>query len=97
MNKNTFLHTDKEKIQQNLSLNLNNNTSQSEKYKIVSIKLEIYEAKLQQSINIEDFSPYITITIGKDTKKTSSNNSNKRYNPMFNEVKFAIFFNMSSK
>ena len=91
MNKNTIFHTDKDKIPQNLSLNLNNNTSQSEKYKIVSIKLEIYEAKLQKSINIEDFSPYITITIGKDTKKTSSNSSNKRYNPMFNEVKFAIF------
>ena len=89
MNKNTFTHTDK--VQQNLSLNLNIKNSHSDQYKVVSLKLEIYEAKLEQTINIDDFTPYITITVGKDTKKTGSNKNNKGYNPMFNEVNFVTF------
>lgn len=56
----------------------------SEQYPL--LKIQIQRIEIIHNLKMPDFSPYISIKIGTETKKTTTNSQRDPYNAVFNEV-----------
>ena len=61
-----------------------NNVS-SEQYPI--LRIQIQRIEIIHNLKMPDFSPYISIKIGNETKKTTTNSHRDPHNAIFNEVR----------
>jgi len=68
---------------------LNQNMPSSETYPI--LKIQIQRIEITHNLKIPDFSPYISIKIGSETKKTMTTSQREPYNAVFNEVFHKLF------
>lgn len=62
----------------------NQNNSSLESYNLLQI--QILRIEIIHNLKIQDFSPYISIKIGTETKKTLTSSQRDPYNAVFNEV-----------
>jgi hypothetical protein len=82
------MHSDK--IQQNLSLNFNINNQNTENFKVISSKIELYDLKFTKNLGITDLTPYFALSIGKDLKKTDIPKERNGHYYAYHEVLFKI-------
>ena len=68
---------------------LNQNPGTCDTYNLLQI--QILRIEITHNLKIADFSPYISIKIANETKKTMTNSQREPYNAVFNEVFFFFY------